>query len=95
MNDFNINKTDLLSKIRTYELDREKEGRILIDVHEFIAGEYKVKFAAVPNLLIHSAKEEYIGYGNSDTEALKNCLNRIKNVSINLIIESPSTPNES
>ncbi|HHT9105010.1 MAG TPA: hypothetical protein ACFYD7_03965 [Candidatus Wujingus californicus] len=95
MSDFNINKDDILFKVYKYELDRGKEGRILIDICEVIAGEYKVKFAAVPNLLLTSAKEEYIGYGDSDIEALKNCLNLIKDVPNSLIIESSPLPDES
>ncbi len=76
----NINDNDILTKVQKYELDRNEIGRILIDVHECIAGEGKGKFFAVPNMLLGKTKREYIGKGSTEIEALQACLNLIINV---------------
>lgn len=81
-----INKGDFLTRVQRYELNRE-EGRIFIDVHEVIVGETKARFLANPNLMLKNAREKYIGKGNSEKEALSDCLSLIRDVSNSDIFE--------
>ena len=55
---------------------------IYIDVHETKAGKLAGKFVAVPNLVNIVAKQEFQGTGETETQALENCLQKIKNFQI-------------
>jgi hypothetical protein len=55
---------------------------IYIDVHESLAGNLAGKFVAVPNLVNLIAKQEFQGVGETETESLNNCLDKIKNQAI-------------
>ncbi len=76
-----LNENDILTKISRYNLIRN-ERLIYIDVHETKAGNLAGKFVAVPNLINIVAKQEYQGIGETETKALENCLQKIKNFEI-------------
>ena len=88
MNMYELNERDLLTRVTTYELNRE-DGSIRIDVHEVVAGEFKMKFFAVPNLIIKQGEREFIGIGGTAEEALEDCLSRVKGASVEKIIPAP------
>ncbi len=69
-------KDELLTKISRYNLIRE--GRMLyIDVHESIRGALAAPFVAVPNLINIVAQTQYQGTGDTEIEALEDCLQKI------------------
>jgi len=76
-----LRKNDILTRVSRYNLIRNQR-MIYIDVHEQIAGNLAGKFVAVPNLINIIAKQEFQGIGESETEALNNCLLKIKNSDI-------------
>jgi hypothetical protein len=76
-----LNENDILTKISRYNLIRN-ERLIYIDVHETKAGNLAGKFVAVPNLINIVAKQEYQGIGETETKALENCLQKIKEFEI-------------
>jgi hypothetical protein len=55
---------------------------IYIDVHQRISGKLVGKFLAVPNLINIVARQEYQGVGDTEAEALQNCLSKIKNMAV-------------
>ena len=85
---FNIDEDELLTRVHKYELSRSGE-RLRIDVHEVIAGKYDHNFIAIPNLLDREARkasEDLFGFGTSEGEALEDCLIKIKDLSIQVVI---------
>ena len=76
-----LNENDILTKITRYNLIRN-ERLVYIDVHETKAGNLAGKFVAVPNLINIVAKQEYQGIGETETRALENCLQKIKDFEI-------------
>ena len=72
-----LNENDILTRIARYNLIRN-ERLIYIDVHETMAGNLAGKFVAVPNLINIVAKQEFQGSGETETQALENCLQKIK-----------------
>ena len=76
-----LNKNDILTRITRYNLIRN-ERLIYIDVHETMAGNLAGKFVAVPNLINIVAKQEFQGTGKTATQALENCLLKIKEFEI-------------
>jgi hypothetical protein len=76
-----LNEGDILTKIVRYNLIRN-ERLIYIDVHETKAGKLAGKFVAVPNLVNIVAKQEFQGTGETESEALENCLQKIKDFEI-------------
>ena len=76
-----LNEKDILTKIARYNLIRN-ERLIYIDVHETVAGNLAGKFVAVPNLINIVAKQEFQGTGETETQALENCLQKIKEYEI-------------
>ena len=76
-----LNEGDILTKIVRYNLIRN-ERLIYIDVHETKAGKLAGKFVAVPNLVNIVAKQEFQGTGETETQALENCLQKIKEYEI-------------
>ena len=83
MDDLNIllNENDMLSRISLYELWRD-DSRMFINVREFLSTTKKHKFIASPSYIVKEGKEEFIGRGDTKEEALKDCLSRIKGLSI-------------
>ena len=76
-----LNEGDILTKTVRYNLIR-KERLIYIDVHETKAGTLAGKFVAVPNLINIVARQEFQGIGDTETAALENCLQKIKDFEI-------------
>lgn len=76
-----LNNQDILTKVTRYNLIRN-ERMIYIDVHEKISGKLAGKFLAVPNLINIVARQEYQGVGDTEAEALQNCLSKIKNMAV-------------
>ncbi len=85
---YELNDRDLLTRITVYELNRE-DGSLRIDLHEVIAGDFKMKFFAVPNLIVKQGEKEFIGIGDTAEKALADCLSRIKDVSVNTVVPAP------
>jgi hypothetical protein len=85
---YSINESELLTRVRKYELKRETE-KFRIDVHEVLAGTLEDKFFAIPNLLVREEREvdpQYIGCGDTEQEALEDCLKKIKKAPLQVII---------
>jgi hypothetical protein len=76
-----LNENDILTKISRYNLIRNQR-LIYIDVHETKAGKLAGKFVAVPNLVNIVARPEFQGTGETETHALENCLQKIKDFQI-------------
>ena len=76
-----LNEGDILTKIVRFNLIRN-ERLIYIDVHETKAGKLAGKFVAVPNLVNIVARQEFQGTGETESEALENCLQKIKDFEI-------------
>ena len=87
---------DILTKVTRYNLIRNQR-MIYIDVHETMAGNLAGKFVAVPNLINIIARQEFQGVGQTESEALSDCLSKIKNYEVeNLFPKSnPATPSDS
>ena len=76
-----LNDQDILTKVTRYNLIRN--GRMIyIDVHEKIFGNLAGRFLAVPNLINIVAKQQYQGVGDSEAEALKDSLAKIKDKAV-------------
>jgi hypothetical protein len=67
---------------------------IYIDVHKTLAGDLAGNFVAVPNLINIIARQEFQGIGTTESEALDNCLSKIKNYDIEDLFptSNPTTP---
>ena len=76
-----LNENDILTRIARYNLIRN-ERLIYIDVHETVAGNLAGKFVAVPNLINIVAKQEFQGTGETEIQALENCLQKVKDLEI-------------
>jgi hypothetical protein len=76
-----LNEKDILTRIARYNLIRN-ERLTYIDVHETMAGNLAGKFVAVPNLINIVAKQEFQGTGETEIQALENCLQKIKEYEI-------------
>jgi len=85
-------ENDILTKVSRYNLIRNQR-MIYIDVHESLAGNLAGQFVAVPNLINLIAKQEFQGVGETETEALNNCLAKIKNQGIEDLFPTPDPPN--
>ncbi len=89
----NLMEKDILTKVYRYNLIRNQR-MIYIDVHESLAGQLAGRFVAVPNLINIIARQEFQGVGETEAEALDNCLLKIKNYNIEDIFPTsrPSDP---
>ena len=74
-------ENDILTKVSRYNLIRNQR-MIYIDVHERLAGHLAGEFVAVPNLVNIIARQEFQGVGETEREALENCLLKIKDYDI-------------
>ena len=74
-------ENDILTKVNRYNLIRNQR-MIYIDVHESLAGNLAGKHVAVPNLINIIARQEFQGVGETESEALENCLAKIKDHNI-------------
>ena len=88
-------ENDILTKVTRYNLIRNQR-MIYIDVHKTLAGDLAGDFVAVPNLINIIARQEFQGIGTTESEALENCLSKIKNYDIeDLFPTSNATTQES
>lgn len=88
---FDLNEKETLCRVRRYDLYRQ-DGLLSISVQEMIAGESAYEFYAIPTLGGNLCdQEDYRGVGNSETEALKDCLRRIKGISTQLLFPPPAS----
>jgi hypothetical protein len=86
---YDLKEKEALFRVRRYDLYRS-DGLISIVVQEIIAGESAYRFYAVPSLGGSPCnQEEYLGAGESETQALQDCLTRIKNVPIQVLFPPP------
>ena len=76
-----LKENDILTKVARYNLIRSQR-MIYIDVHETLVGDLAGKFVAVPNLINIVAMQEFQGVGTTESEALSNCLSKIKNYDV-------------
>ena len=77
----NLMENDILTKVTRYNLIRNQR-MIYIDVHESLAGQLAGEFVAVPNLINIIARQEFQGVGATASEALNDCLSKIKNYDV-------------
>jgi len=85
-----INEGEILARIHKFKIFRG-EGNLFIDLYEALLGEPAHKFVAVPNLLFEEADKKYFGVGDTKGAAIKDCLGKIKDVSIEAIVSSGSS----
>ncbi len=85
-----VDGKDILTRVTKYNLIRS-DRMLHIDVHEAIFGKLAGKFVAVPNLINIIAKQEYQGTGDTEKEALENCLSKVKGVELEKLF--PERPN--
>ena len=74
-------ENDILTKVARYNLIRNQR-MIYIDVHERLAGDLADTFVAVPNLINIIARQEFQGVGATESEALYDCLSKLKNYEV-------------
>lgn len=76
-----LHQNDILTKVTRFNLIRN--GRMIyIDLHQKLQGNLADAFIAVPNLVNIVAKPEHQGAGNTEKEALDDCLKKIKGLNI-------------
>jgi hypothetical protein len=86
---YDLKEKEALFRVRRYDLYRN-DGLLSVDVQEVIAGESAHKFYAIPSLAGNPCnQEEYLGAGESVTEALEDCLRRIKDVPVQVLFPPP------
>ena len=83
-------ENDILTRVSRYNLIRNHR-MIYIDVHQTLAGQLAGKFVAVPNLINIIARQEFQGVGETETEALENCILKIKGYNIEDIFPTESS----
>ena len=90
--DLHVN--DILTRITRYNLIRS--GRMIyIDVHRKIQGHLAGAYIAVPNLVNIVAKPEHQGAGDTEIQALEDCLKKIKGLHLqDLFPTENSAPKE-
>ena len=86
---FDLNDTDILTRVSKYNLIRI-DRMIHIDIHERLAGNLAGNYIAVPNLITVIAGSEHQGVGETEEEALKDCLKKIKHVTIEELFPAPA-----
>ena len=80
-----LGNEEILARVHKFKLFRS-EGNLFIDIYEALVGNPAHKFVAVPNLLIREADEKYFGVGDSKKTALVDCLKKIKDVPLEVIV---------
>jgi len=89
-----LQANDILTHVSRYNLIRNQR-MVYIDVHEALHGSLAGPYVAVPNLVNIIAKQDYQGVGQSESEALANCLAKIKAVSIEALFPRHAGENKS
>ena len=85
-----INDDEIFAGIHKFKLFR-KEGNLFIDVYESLIGKPVHKYVAVPNLFFQESDKEYFGFGDTKADAIKDCLNKVKDVPIETIVPSENS----
>ena len=85
--------SDILTRVSRYNLIRN-ERMIYIDVHERLAGNLAGKFVAVPNLINIVASQQFQGVGETETQALRDCLTKVKGFNIEDIFPKSASPQQ-
>ena len=85
-----INDDEIFAGIHKFKLFR-KEGNLFIDVYESLIGKPAHKFVAVPNLLLQESDKEYFGFGDTKADAIKDCLEKVKDVPIETIVPTENS----
>ena len=84
---------DILTEVHRFNLIRE--GRLIyIDVHETLVGRLAAAYVAVPNLVNIVARQEFQGTGENVQHALRDCLQKIKNRSIEELFPRKPSPSD-
>jgi len=86
-----LQANDILTCVARYNLIRNQR-MVYIDVHKALHGRLAGPYVAVPNLVNIIAKQDYQGVGQTESEALANCLSKIKAVRIEELF--PGQPEE-
>ena len=84
-----LNPEEALFRRKTYQLNRKKSG-ITIVTYESITGITDTHFFAIPDdheIANTRTKDQFICGGTTEAEALKNCLEKIQNLSIEDLYE--------
>jgi hypothetical protein len=76
-----LRATDILTRVHRYNLIRDQR-LVYIDVHEALHGNLAGGFVAVPNLVNIVARQEFQGVGETESQALENCLDKITGYSV-------------
>ena len=87
-----INDEEIFARVHKFKLFR-KEGNIFIDLYEAMLGKPVHKYIAVPNLNLQEANRKYFGVGDSKAAALKDCLQKIKDVPIDVVVPPEGSEN--
>jgi len=94
---FTVGEGEILAKVQTYELIRGGE-RFFIDVYEILAGESPYRYWAFPNLIFARSRRRYFGKGQTEREALRDCLARVRSAAMEEMFpdldDSPKGPGE-
>ncbi len=94
---FDLGEGEYLARVQTYELNRKSE-RLLIDVYEVLSDVSPYRFWAFPNLIFVRGRRRFFGKGQSEMQALNDCLARIREVPLSEIFpdldETPRGPAE-
>jgi hypothetical protein len=88
-----LHPDDILTRTTRYNLIRSRR-LVYIDVHEAIHGQLAARFVAVPNLINLIARQEYQGVGETEAEALQNCLAKIEHASIEALFPGRADPGQ-
>jgi hypothetical protein len=88
-----LQPNDILTKITRYNLIRSQR-LVYIDVHEALHGQLAGRFVAVPNLINIIARPQYQGVGETEAQALQDCLAKIENTPIEDLFPRKTDPNE-
>jgi hypothetical protein len=84
-----LQASDIFTRVARYNLIRNRR-MVYIDVHEALHGKLAGPYVAVPNLVNIIAKQDYQGVGQTEPEALANCLAKINAVSIEELFPRPA-----
>ncbi len=86
-----LHVNDILTRVTRYNLIRN--GRMIyIDVHKKIQGHLAGDFIAVPNLVNIVATPGHQGAGNTEEEALADCLKKIKGLNLEDLFPAAGPP---
>lgn len=88
-----LRATDIMTRVHRYNLIRDHR-LVYIDVHEALHGKLAGNFVAVPNLVNIIARQEFQGVGETEPLALANCLEKIKEFSVEELFPSRAEEND-